>query len=80
MNEQVVLEQARVSAASLLNVSTEAMEAKALYAKVVEGIASERAMRRATHGGGCTLTLNSLLALELKIRSDIFHEPIPPIC
>lgn len=57
------LQEVRVLVGNLLNKPTEGLAAEALYSLIQDGIAAEREMRRQHHGGGCTLTLNTLLAL-----------------
>lgn len=57
------LQEVRTLVGTLLNKPTEGLEAKALYALIQEGIAAEHEMRRQHSGGGCTLTLNALLAI-----------------
>lgn len=60
---QEQLAQARSIVGSLLQQPTDNATPEELHAMVLAGIAVEQAKRRETKGGGCTLTLNSLLAL-----------------
>lgn len=57
------LQTVRALVGQLLNKPTEGLGPEALYALIQDGIAAEREMRRQQHGGGCTLTLNALLAI-----------------
>lgn len=70
-----LLDTLRQQASLWLGQPTEGLSAQDLYRKVKEGIDAELAVRRQTHGGGAILTLNSLLALELELRTKVFGVP-----
>lgn len=57
------LQEVRTLVGTLLNKPTDDLGAEALYTLIQEGITAEREMRRQHSGGGCTLTLNALLAI-----------------
>jgi len=57
------LQEVRTLVGTLLNQPTEGLGVEALTTLIQEGIVAEREMRRQHSGGGCTLTLNALLAL-----------------
>lgn len=74
-----LLDTVRQQASLWLGQPTEGLSPQDLYRKIKDGIDAELAVRRQTHGGGAILTLNSLLALELALRTQVFGVPARPL-
>lgn len=68
MIPETPLQSLRQQVASLLEQSTDDLDAAALYALVKTGIEHELQKREQTHGGGGVLVLNGLLAIERQMR------------
>lgn len=57
------LQEIRTLVGQLLDTPTQDLDVPSLATLIQDGIQRELAMRRSQAGGGCTLTLNALLAI-----------------